>query len=148
MTSSLLQLGSKARMYRIAGAITPDGPWHWSEFERRLGRELGGVTISYIEWDEFTSGELSGAAVWSHDRSRAAIVVPSKATFLHKIHIAGHEAWHLLEGHDGCNRRAADERSAELFATRVGTHVNARQSRRDREAANLASVFGVAGLGA
>lgn len=134
-------------MYRVAAAITPEGEWTWSEFERRLGHELG-VPVSCIEWDEFTSGELTGAAVWCPDRSGAKIVVPRRATLLHRIHIAGHEAWHLIEGHDRCDPYSGDERAAELFGTRLGVYVSGRLSRRDREAANIASLFGAVGLGA
>lgn len=148
MSSPLLQLTTKRDMYRLASAVIPDGEWSFDEFERRLGRALGGVDVRYMELTEFTAGDLTGLAVWSADRSTAIIGVPAVATDLHKIHIAGHEAWHLLAGHEGCGRDLGAEADAETFALRLGSQIARRKSRRDRQSLDLATAFGVVGLGA
>jgi len=101
-----------------------------------------------MELTEFTVGDLTGLAVWSADRSTAIIGVPAVASSDHKIHIAGHEAWHLLARHEGCGRCTAAEVDAETFALRLGSQIARRKSRRDRQSLDLATAFGVVGLGA
>lgn len=139
-------LGLRRRIARYASALEPQGPWDWDRFQRQLCRLLRAEAVLVLHVSSETvlrSGELSGAAMW---RDKVAVIcIPEDTSLAHQIHIAGHEAWHLLAGHDGCsgNHRSAEERESELFATRLGTLAEAQVKAYRRGSLNLMSAMGV-----
>ena len=136
---------ARGRMVRAANAVAPPGAWSWMGFERRLGRALGGVAVRRVEWDDFQCFELTGAAIWAPDKRSAVVVVPKAASLEHQIHIAGHEAWHLLERHS-CGESPQAEDDAEMFAGIFGQHVSGRSgSVAQRRAHEIAAAFGMVG---
>lgn len=110
---------------RVARECTGEtGNWDWASFDAVVG-DLTGLSVLTMITHSLTSGEVSGAALTSSDGSTGVIVIPG-AGLEHQIHIACHEAWHLIAGHSGCSEGAGEE-EAEEFARLVGMSVKARQ---------------------
>jgi hypothetical protein len=134
---------TRQKMFRLAAAISPEGGWSWEAFEIRLAKELG-CPVRCITSDSLVSGEVTGAALRT-SRGTAVIVIPANVSEAHRIHIAAHEAWHLLAGHDGCDQNSRREAQSEAFATTVGTLAEGRgnQPRNNRA---LTAAFGAVGI--
>lgn len=160
MTLNLNHLTTRRRMRRLAARVAPPAEWSWPEFEAFLGAELHEVTVHCYASDEFSSGEVFGIAAWIGTH-KAYIGYPRRTSRDHQIYIAGHEAWHLLNGHDGCGwcttcigalQRCGGcqqrENEAEQFAATFGYQVAARASRQARRSLDLVEAFGVPGIGA
>lgn len=134
---------TRQKMFRLAAAITPEGDWCWEDFEHRLTRQLD-CAVRCITSDSLISGELTGAALRTANGT-AIIVIPGNVSTAHRIHIAAHEAWHLLAGHDGCDQNSRREAKAEAFATTVGTLAEGRGSE-PRTNRALTAAFGAVGI--
>lgn len=113
--------------YVSAAYSTVDG-WQWSRWDELVGAEIGG-TVHTVRTEMLKTGEITGMALRGEDACR--IVIPTSVSLEHQIHIAAHEAWHLIAGHDGCRRHAAHENTAERFAGYVGLSVDRRSTPHD-----------------
>ena len=134
---------TRQKMFRLAAAITPMSGWSWDDFESRLGEQLG-CEVRCITSESFDSGEITGAALRTGDGT-AIIVSPANVSDAHRMHIAAHEAWHLLAGHEGCDQNARREAQAEAIATTVGTLAEGRGSE-PRNNRALTAAFGAVGI--
>lgn len=110
---------------RLADAWCPEQGWQWAHFDDLVSAEIA-VEVRTILTDSLTSGEVSGAALRSDCGRRAFLAVPSTVSQDHAIHVAAHEAWHLIANHDGC-ADGPGELEAEGFADRVGTRIRTRR---------------------
>lgn len=134
---------TRQKMFRLAAAITPEGDWSWEAFELRLSKELG-CAVRCITSESLSSGEVTGAALRT-GHGTAIIVIPAGASLAHRIHIAAHEAWHLLAGHEGCDQNSRREAQSEAFATTLGTLAEKRGSE-PRNNRALTAAFGAVGI--
>ncbi|QHN28983.1 hypothetical protein GII33_23155 (plasmid) [Gordonia pseudamarae] len=110
----------RACAVRVAAAHSPVDGWQWARWDELVGVEVG-ISVHTVRTEFLESGEITGVALRGTTLCR--IVIPASVSLEHQIHVAAHEAWHLIDGHDRC-QEGADEAAAERFAGYVGLAVD------------------------
>lgn len=119
----------RRRLQRVAGLLAeawvePHG-WQWNRFDAIVSEEAG-LVVQTMVTEGLSSGAVGGAAIRNEAGTVGVLVVPKSVSLEHQIHVAAHEAWHLIAGHCDCTD-GPGEREAELFAQTVGVVVGTRR---------------------